>query len=184
MLIPFLGMLERTVSNPDIDASRNKDTQDMISGLLQVILVKVGSNVDSQIGEKIVQLLVMIFQSLKRVTENGLIAYSGLCQGLKNRVNVKDFGQYILWALEGDDEECARVACGIISDIASALEDKVSVYLTSFVPPVLKILMSETHDRKTKLQALMSLGDLCIYAGIPFCQLYLHDTLKILETAG
>jgi len=177
-------MLERTVSNPDIDASRNKDTQDMISGLLQVILVKVGSNVDSQIGEKIVQLLVMIFQSLKRVTENGLIAYSGLCQGLKNRVNVKDFGQYILWALEGDDEECARVACGIISDIASALEDKVSVYLTSFVPPVLKILMSETHDRKTKLQALMSLGDLCIYAGIPFCQLYLHDTLKILETAG
>ena len=72
-------MLERTVSNPDIDASRNKDTQDMISGLLQVILVKVGSNVDSQIGEKIVQLLVMIFQSLKRVTENGLIAYSGLC---------------------------------------------------------------------------------------------------------
>lgn len=79
MLIPFLGMLERTVSNPDIDSSRNKDTQDMISGLLQVILVKVGSNVDSQIGEKIVKLLVMIFQSLKRVTENGLIAYSGLC---------------------------------------------------------------------------------------------------------
>lgn len=44
--------------------------------------------------------------------------------------------------------------------------------------------MSETHERKTKLQALMSLGDLGIYAGIPFCQLYLHDTLKILETAG
>jgi hypothetical protein len=123
----------------------------MISGLLQVILVKVGSTVDTQIGEKIVQLLIMIFQSLKKVTENGLIAYSGLCQGLQSRVNVKDFGQYILWALEGDDEECARVACGIISDIASALGVDVSQYLTSFVPPILNVLKSENHDRKTKL---------------------------------
>jgi len=32
-------------------------------------------------------------------------------------------GQYLLWALESEDEDCARVACGIISDIASALQD-------------------------------------------------------------
>jgi len=42
---------------------------------------------------------------------------------LKKRVNVKDFGQYIIFALEGDDDECARVACGIVSDVACALED-------------------------------------------------------------
>lgn len=51
----------------------------MISGLLQVILVKVGSTVSTEIGDKIVALLIMIFQSLKKVTENGLIAYTGLC---------------------------------------------------------------------------------------------------------
>lgn len=67
----------------------------------------------------------MIFQSMKRVTENGLIAYSGLCVGIGARVNVDDFGQYILWALGGDDEECIRVACGIVSDIAAALHEKV-----------------------------------------------------------
>lgn len=61
-----------------------------------------------------------MFQSLKKVTENGLIAYSGLCQGVKERVNVKDMGQYILYALESVDEGCARVACGVISDIAAA----------------------------------------------------------------
>jgi hypothetical protein len=67
-----------------------------------------------------VQLIMLIFQNLKKVTEGGLIAYGGLCTGLKNKVNVKDFGQYLLFALKGDDEDCTRVACGIVSDIASA----------------------------------------------------------------
>ena len=104
-----------------MDSVRNTDTQDMIAGLLQVVLVSVGNTVDTATGEKIVQLLVTMFQSLKKVTENGLIAYSGLCQGIKERVNVKEMGQYILFALEGEDEGCARVACGVVSDIASAL---------------------------------------------------------------
>lgn len=92
----------------------------MILLLLQVILIKVGDQVDVQTGDKIVQLIMLIFQNLKKVTENGLIAYGGLCTGLKNKVNVKDFGQYLLFALKGDDEDCARVACGIVSDIVSA----------------------------------------------------------------
>lgn len=78
---------------------------------------------------------------MKRVSENGLIAYIGLCTGLGDRVNVKDFGTYLLWALNGDDEDCARVACGIISDIASALQGNVQNYLTSFVPALLEILV-------------------------------------------
>ena len=48
-----------------------------------------------------------------------------------------DFGQYILFALKGDKEDSARVACGIVSDIASAFGEDVAVYLTSFVPPLL-----------------------------------------------
>ena len=74
---------------------------------------------------------------MKKVSLDGLIAYGGLCQGLQNRVNVKDFGQYILYALKGDDEDCARVACGVISDIATAFNEDVKIYLTSFVPPLL-----------------------------------------------
>ena len=84
----------------------------------------------------------MLFQNIKSVTEPGLMAYSGLCLGLQKRVNVKLMGQYLLHALDSDDEDCARVACGIISDIASALEEGVSEYLTSFVPELLKVLKS------------------------------------------
>lgn len=61
---------------------------------------------------------------------------------------------YLLWALNGDDEDCARVACGIISDIASALQEKVETYITSFVPPILEILVQSHRSRSTKLHAL------------------------------
>ena len=43
-------------------------------------------------GNKIVSLLIQMFQANKRVSESGLIAFSGLCCGLQERVNVKDFG--------------------------------------------------------------------------------------------
>lgn len=174
-------MLEQTVGN---ESTKNQDTQNMIFCLLQVILVKVGSDVQTEIGEKIVQLIIIIFQALKRVSENGLIAYIGLCSGLRERVNVKDFGEYLLWALDGDDEDCARVACGIISDIASALEEKVQTYLTSFVPSLLKVLVSPSRSRGTKLHAMQSLGDLAIYAPFNYCQIYMRDTLQVLKQAG
>ena len=137
MLMYFLTMLEQSTQNQGIDTDRNEDTQNMIFCLLQVILVRVGGSVSTEIGEKIVQLIILIFQNIKKVSQNGLIAYGGLCQGLQDRVNVKDFGQYILWALKGDDEDCARVACGIVSDIATAFSENVHIYLTSFVPPLL-----------------------------------------------
>jgi hypothetical protein len=109
-------------------------------------------------------LIIQIFQSQKKVCENGFIAYGGLCTGIKERVNVKDFGQYILHALKGEDEDCARIACGIVSDIASAFGESVHMYLTSFVPSLLQMLSAEDRDRNTKLQALLSLGDLAINA--------------------
>jgi len=91
-------------------------------------------------ANKIVHLLIMIFQNLKKVTENGLIAYSGLCNGIGDRVNVQDFGQYIVWALKGNDDECVRIACGLISDLANALGEKIQNYLYDFVNPLLSIL--------------------------------------------
>lgn len=56
--------------------------------------------------------------------------------------------------------------------------------MSSFVPHLLQILTSDDHDRSTKLQALCSLGDLCIYAGVPFIKVYLEETLRILGSAA
>lgn len=136
MLIPVLQLMEKTL-NTDIaeyGEKRSKDFQDYLGGLLQIILVKVGHKLDDITAGNIVQLLVMIFQALKRVTENGLIAFSGLINGVGGRVNVDKFGQYIVWALQGTDDECIRLACGIVSDLASALHENICRYLEDFVP--------------------------------------------------
>lgn len=107
---------------------------------MQIILVKVGHKLDEGLATNIIKLLIMIFQSLKRVTENGLIALSGLINGVGERLSIQEIGTYIVWALRGDDDECVRLACGIVSDIASALQENVGKYLNDFVPHLLKIL--------------------------------------------
>lgn len=118
------------------------------------------------------------------MTETGLMAYSGLCQALGENVNVKQIGQYLLHALSSDNEDCCRVACGIISDIASALQERIQEYLTSFVPELLQVLKSEKRSRYSKLHAIQSLGDMAIYSPVPYCRLYLQDTMTILRQAG
>ena len=62
----------------------------------------------------------MMFQQRKRVTENGLIALSGLINGVGDRVNIADFGKYVVFALSGKDDECCKLACGLVSDLANA----------------------------------------------------------------
>jgi hypothetical protein len=130
--------------------------------------VKVGHKLDDVTAANIVKLLVLIFQQLRKVTENGLIALSGLINGVGNRINVIEFGQYIVWALQGDDDECVRLACGIVSDLASALRDGISRFLNDFVPHLLKILRDQNQDRRSKLQAIVALGDLAMNSGDSF----------------
>ena len=101
MLIPVLQLLENTLTT-DVQTygeKRAKDFQDYLGGLLQIILVKVGHKLDDNTASSIVKLLIMIFQQLKKVTENGLIALSGLINGVGDRLDLNEFGQYIVWAL-------------------------------------------------------------------------------------
>lgn len=105
--------------------------------------MKVGYKVDDIMTSKIIDLLVMIFQALKKVTENGLIALSGLINGVGDRIQLDKFGSYVVYALKGDDDECTRIACGLVSDLASALKHNISRYLTDFVPPLIQILKDQ-----------------------------------------
>lgn len=172
MLMPILNQLEQTLQFTD----HSQKLQDLLCGLVQVIMMKVGDNIDDETGNKIVQLIIMIFKNLQKVTENGLIAYQGVVVGLGNRVNIRDFGDYIIWALEGEDEECCRLACGIISDIAAALEEGINVYLSSFVPNLLKVLKSETRERRSKLAAFDTIDNISLYSGDSFCKQYMVET--------
>lgn len=48
------------------------------------------------------------------MTENGLIALSGLIHGVGNRIDISEVGKYIVFALTGNDDECLRLGCGIV----------------------------------------------------------------------
>ena len=137
MLIPILQQLEQTLVPGKFSEKQGKEFQDYLGGLLQILLVKVGHKIDDGIANNIVKLLIIMFQQLKKVTENGLIAFSGLINGIGGRINLDEFGQYIVWALKGTDDECVRLACGIVSDLAGALKMRISKYLLDFVPNLL-----------------------------------------------
>jgi hypothetical protein len=63
MLIPVLQFLEKTVGLDlqTFGEKRAREFQDYLSGLLQIILVKVGHKLDDQLAGNIVKLLILIF---------------------------------------------------------------------------------------------------------------------------
>lgn len=97
---------------------------------------------------------------------------------------MSEIGKYLKYALESQDDDCAKLACGIISDLAGAMQDGLNQYLEDFVPCLHNILRSADTDRKIKLPALQALGDLSLNSGDQFNQRYLNDTLVILNAAA
>lgn len=59
-LIPLLQQIELTLE-PGQNNKRNKEMQDYLAGILQIILVRIGSNVSNEIAENIVLMLTKIF---------------------------------------------------------------------------------------------------------------------------
>lgn len=69
-----------------------------------------------------------------------MIALSGLINGVGNRLNIDEFGKYVVYALTSPEDECARLGCGIVSDLANAFGEQISNYLADFVAPLAQIL--------------------------------------------
>ena len=63
------------------------------------------------------------------MTENGLIAFNGLVNGVGESIDISQIGSYIKYALESQDDDCARIACGIMSDLSSNMGTRLSEYL-------------------------------------------------------
>ena len=100
MLQTILMHLKVTIETPAQGSQKNLEVRSVLCGLIQVIMVRVGHNVDVPTAENIVALIIQSFQQHQKVTEAGLIAYQGVCLGLKERVPIREFGQYIYNALQ------------------------------------------------------------------------------------
>ena len=187
LMIPTLQALEQTVKSPQQTGDRLRRLQDLLCGLLQVQLVKIGDRVDAAIGNNIIQLVIGIFQQANCVTENGLIAFQGFCvgvRGLGTEIEIKEIARFIKFALQSEEQDCAKIACGIVSDMSSSMQAGLDEYLADFVPCLHDILRNEHINRSIKLPAFHALGDLSLNSGDNFNKVYLHDTLTLLDLAA
>ena len=148
MLQTILMHLKATIETPTQGSHKNLEVQSVLCGLIQVIMVRVGHNVDVPTAENIVALIIQSFQQHQKVTEAGLIAYQGVCLGLKERVPIREFGQYIYNALQQhEDEDATRLAIGIVIDIADGLREQVAQYLSSLIPSLLQVLRDNNRQQ-------------------------------------
>lgn len=121
------------------------------------------------------------------MTENGLIAFQGFCvgvRGLGKDIEIKEIARFIKFALQSEEQDCAKIACGIVSDMSSSMQAGLDEYLADFVPCLHNILRNDSINRSIKLPAFHALGDLSLNSGDNFNKVYLHDTLTILDMAA
>lgn len=125
-----------------------------------------------------------MFQKANKVTENGLIAFQGMCVGLGDKIDLTEIGRYLKAALQSQEDDCAKSACGIISDLSNSMGEGLNEYLDDFVPCLHDILKSNQIDRKIKLPAIHALGSLSLNSGDYFNLTYLNDTMVIINMAA
>lgn len=75
LMIPILQTLEQTLNLNVMSLEKANHMQDALCGLIQVILIKVGTMVEKPLAANIVQVIISLFKQAEKVTENGLIAF-------------------------------------------------------------------------------------------------------------
>lgn len=61
LMFATLQHLEQSVKSPQLSGDGLRRLQDLLCGLLQVQLVKIGDRVDASVGNNIIQLIIGIF---------------------------------------------------------------------------------------------------------------------------
>lgn len=61
MLIPILQKIEATLDSSKVSQEKAQHLQDCFCGLLQVILIKVGHQVDPQLASNIITMIIKLF---------------------------------------------------------------------------------------------------------------------------
>mmetsp|Transcript_21705 Transcript_21705/g.33430 ORF Transcript_21705/g.33430 Transcript_21705/m.33430 type:complete len:223 (-) Transcript_21705:498-1166(-) len=164
IMIEVLKTLERTVA-PGISIEKASSIQDSLSGLVQVCLVNIGSMIEPSLAGNIIHVIIQMFTQADTVTENGLIAFSGLVVGCGDKIDITSIGPYIKHALQSDENACTKLACGIISDLSNSFGEKMAEYMNDFVDPLLAILSNSAIDRAVKPHALRAIGDFAFSCG-------------------
>lgn len=76
---------------------------------------------------------------------------------------IQQIGPYIVAAIDNfNDENCARFACGLVSDLSNYLEKGMQYFAHDFMQSLNKVLKGEDYTTDTKVHAMIAVGDICL----------------------
>jgi importin subunit beta-1 len=96
---------------------------------------------------------------------------------------IPTIGPYIVAAIDNaNDENCARFACGLVSDLSNYLEKGMQYFSHDFMQSLNKVLKGEDYTTDTKVHAMIAVGDICLAIEEQFQQ-YIQETMQCLFAA-
>ena len=90
------------------------------------------------------------------------------CLGQNMEHHANTIGPYIVHGLKSRQPSLVRLSCGLVSDLSTALQEKVGKHLNELVPQLISLLEEKNGDRQAKTAAITALGDLCMHGGDDF----------------
>ena len=147
----ILSAFEKTLQNGAFssDELRN-DYQNYLASVIEACLVSEKIILDFNQGKIVLTMIITSFKQRDSVYEEGLLAASSISLGIviitigMNELFtdlVKDFGQYLTYALQRPNEvNLCRVAIHSTSDLIRAIGPNFSIYMEQIVPLIFNIL--------------------------------------------
>lgn len=81
-----------------------------------------------------------------------------------------------------DDENCARFACGLVSDLSNYFVKSMAQYSAPFMGALNQVLNNTEFCIETKIPAIIAVGDMCLAIEEDFST-YLDETMNCLFIA-
>ena len=189
-VMKFMGeiftMLKNSV-NPEISLdSKTMELQGFFLWALQWAITNVKWKIEDELGIKIIDLVIDIFQQRKDILDEGFLVMSAIANKIPKALDwkVDHIASYILFGLRSNNPAIVRNSWGVLSDLCTLVESQsIMKGFTEYMPILLDLLKDKSADKSIKIIVISLIGDTFLYTKKSF-QPYLEESLQILESAA
>jgi hypothetical protein len=103
---------------------QKENFQNFLGSLLQILIHKLKSEIDPDLASNIIALVKSLYDTNQKVIQGGQLIFHALIVVCEKNINnfLPQIGPYLVTAINNPaDENCARFACGLVSDLANYL---------------------------------------------------------------
>jgi len=184
----LLHRLDQTlVGNKSLDAEETSNIQALLCAVLQNLTIKLGDRV-----RKHADVMMMLYlRVLQSKSSSSVHEETFLCVGSLASALSFDFGRYmdhfkdfLFGGLSNQQHESVcNVSISVMSDLCTALGDKISPYCDDIMTILLTNIQSQTLDKRVKSSIIALFGDIALAIQGDF-EKYLTPVGQVLKQAG